>query len=70
MSVEPIGRVLGPRTGIDGTAPVHETGPVTRDREREDPRKEGRRRPPAPKPPPAGGVSRDGDGHLHVDVQA
>ncbi len=69
MSVEPIGKVIGPRTGIDGVAPLHALGPVTRDPEREDPEDGRRRRKAAPKPGP-GGLSRDGDGHLHVDVQA
>ncbi len=69
MSVEPIGKVIGPRSGMDGVAPLHAVGPVTRDPEREDRDDGRRRRKAAPKPSP-GGMSRDGDGRLHVDVQA
>lgn len=63
--MEPISRVIGPRSGIDRAQPVARLAPVARRREEEREEDENPRKPRRPRPRPA-----DDDGRPHVDVQA
>ncbi len=67
--MEPIRKVVGPRSGIEGPAALHAVFPVGRDQREPDGDAPKRRRAPAA-PPAEGGVHRDDDGHVHVDVRA
>jgi len=68
--VEPIAKVIGPTLGVDAAARLSALLPVTRDDSRPD--RDSRRRKPQRRPAPApdAGVTRDDDGHVHVDLHA
>ena len=77
--MEPVQRVMGPAPGVQGAAAVHLIASVARrEPDPEEERRERRRRtapsaPAAPAPsaaPAEGGLRRDADGTVHVDVRA
>jgi hypothetical protein len=67
--MEPIRRIDGPRTGVEGPTPAAGLARVTREQRDADAERRRRRpRPPAPTPPR--GVHTGDDGHVHVDIRA
>ena len=74
--MQPVQRVMAPASGVEGAAAVHLVGPVARREPDPEEERRGRRRRPAPSAPAApaapteGGLRRDADGAIHVDVRA
>ena len=62
--IEPVSRVMGPRTGVDGVQPASYARRVEpKRREEQEPQENKRERREAPEPAPD-------DGRPHIDVQA
>ncbi len=66
--MEPIRKVTGPRTGVEGPEAAHGLWRVSREERRPDEREQPRK--DRPKRPAAPAVRRDDEGHAHVDVRA
>jgi hypothetical protein len=67
--IEPIRRRTRGPAAVSGVAPLHDDD-WRRRREDEDAARGGTGAAPPPVPPAPGGITRDGDGRVHVDLSA